>query len=171
MGGGITVESTLGKGSRFRVRLPFGPAEALAEPPINPPAEIPGPAPLAVLVADDSRANLGLMQAYLCRAGHRVVTGASGDEAVAAAEAERFDVILLDLNMPSLDGPGAVRLIRNGTGPNRRTPILALTAGAEEADRVRALASGMDAYLIKPIGEAGLARALAAALTAREMAG
>ena len=72
--------------------------------------------------------------------------------------------------MPEMDGPDAARLIRAGAGPNRRTPILALTAGAEAADRDRALAAGMDAHLTKPIGEAGLLRALAAAVAGRPLA-
>ena len=115
-------------------------------------------------------ANLALIQSYLANAGHRTVTAATGTEAVAAAQAERFDVILLDINMPEMDGPDAARLIRAGTGPNRRTTILALTAGAEAADRDRALAAGMDAHLTKPIGEAGLLRALAAVVAGRPLA-
>ena len=71
--------------------------------------------------------------------------------------------------MPEMDGPDAARLIRAGAGPNRRTPILALTAGTEAADRDRALAAGMDAHLTKPIGEAGLLRALAAAVAGRPL--
>jgi signal transduction histidine kinase/ActR/RegA family two-component response regulator len=174
MGGGITVESTPGEGSCFRVRLPFGPAAAPAELPAQPlgPATVDPVLPsLAVLVADDVRANLALIQTYLTTAGHRTVTAVTGVEAVAAAQAERFDVILLDINMPEMDGPDAARLIRAGPGPNRRTPILALTAGAEAADRDLALAAGMDAHLTKPIGEAGLLRALAAVVAGRPLAG
>jgi signal transduction histidine kinase/DNA-binding response OmpR family regulator len=125
------------------------------------PAVPPSPAPLRVLLAEDNPVNQKLATRLLEKQGHRVVLAPNGKEALAALEREPFDVVLMDVQMPEMDGLEAAALIRRkeeGTG--RRVPIIALTAYALKGDRERCLAAGMDAYLAKPIRPDELARAL-----------
>lgn len=113
-----------------------------------------GQQPLAgtrVLLAEDNPINALLARTLLARAGCSVQVAQDGEAAVAAANAEAFDLIFLDLRMPRLDGLGAARQIRNGGGPCARAPLVALTADAGERERVQALEAGMDDFLTKPI--------------------
>jgi CheY-like chemotaxis protein len=106
---------------------------------------------LRVLVAEDNPVNWRVTKALLeklrCSASH----AATGAEAVRAAQAQAFDVILMDCQMPELDGFAATRAIRAAPGPNARTPILALTANALAGDEQNCHAAGMDDYLAKPV--------------------
>jgi CheY-like chemotaxis protein len=111
---------------------------------------------LRVLVAEDNPINALLVRTLLTRAGCVVTMVQDGEEAVSAAAAARLDLIFLDVRMPRLDGLGAARRIRAAGGANARTPIVALTADASDADRARALASGMDDFVTKPIDAARL---------------
>jgi CheY-like chemotaxis protein len=114
-------------------------------------------ADLRILLAEDNVVNRALATAILEKCGHTLVHAANGREAVAAALRERFDVILMDVQMPDMDGFEATRLIRaaeQSTG--RHTPIAAMTAHAMAGDRERCLAGGMDDYLSKPLQKAGL---------------
>jgi two-component system, sensor histidine kinase and response regulator len=100
--------------------------------------------------------------------GHRVVVAANGREAVAAQEAGGFDLILMDVQMPEMDGLAATAAIRRAeAAAGRRTPIIAVTAHAMEGDRERCLEAGMDDYLPKPIQPARLAALLDRALGPR----
>ena len=106
---------------------------------------------LRILVAEDSPVNQKIMALFLERDGHRVSLVDNGAAAVAALEREQFDLVLMDVQMPVMDGFEATRAIRSlegGTG--ERLPIIALTAHAVEGDRERCLAAGMDDYLSKP---------------------
>jgi PAS domain S-box-containing protein len=108
--------------------------------------------PLRVLLAEDNAINKKLAARILERRGHRVTGATNGREALAAMEAQTFDLILMDLQMPEMDGfeaTAAIRRIQKETG--RHVPILALTAHAMKGDRERCLAAGMDGYLSKPI--------------------
>ncbi|MBL8547269.1 MAG: response regulator [Hyphomonadaceae bacterium] len=106
---------------------------------------------LRVLLAEDNPINALLARTLLTRAGC-VVTGAQdGEEAVSAASTGAFDLILLDIRMPRLDGFAAARMIRAGGGPSAAAPIVALTADAGEAERAHAAKAGMDDFITKPI--------------------
>jgi PAS domain S-box-containing protein len=112
---------------------------------------------LRVLVADDNTANRVLAARIIEERGHHVVSVGSGREAIDSLEEERFDVILMDVQMPGMDGFAATKAIRRKeeqTG--QHAPIIAMTAYAMKGDRERCLAAGMDAYIAKPIRAAEL---------------
>jgi two-component system sensor histidine kinase/response regulator len=118
-------------------------------------------APLRILVAEDSDLNARLYHALLGRAGHRVTLVTTGRDAVLAAAGDRFDVLLLDLHMPELDGFAVIAAIR---GREREIgghlPVVAVTARSRPEDRTRCLAAGMDDFLAKPFAAADLAAAI-----------
>ncbi|MBS0384627.1 MAG: response regulator, partial [Proteobacteria bacterium] len=103
---------------------------------------------------------------FLTRAGCIVVGAQDGEEAVAAAAAAAFDLILLDIRMPRIDGVEAAERIRAGAGPSARAPMVALTADAGDEERMRAMRAGMDDFLTKPI-DASRLLAVAARFTPR----
>jgi CheY-like chemotaxis protein/anti-sigma regulatory factor (Ser/Thr protein kinase) len=116
---------------------------------------------LRVLLAEDNPVNQRLMVRLLERQGHRVVVAADGRQAVAAVDREPFDVVLMDLQMPEMDGLEATARIRaRSPAAGRRLPVVALTARALEGDAERCLAAGMDAHLAKPVRAARLAAVL-----------
>jgi CheY-like chemotaxis protein len=107
--------------------------------------------PLRVLLAEDNVVNQTLAVAMLRKRGHFVVVANDGLEALAALEREPWDVVLMDVQMPQMDGWEATAEIRKKeSGTTRHVPIVALTAHAMREDRERCLAAGMDAYLAKP---------------------
>jgi len=111
--------------------------------------------PLRVLLAEDGHINQVVAVAILEERGHSVRLVEDGLEAIQAHQEEVFDLILMDLRMPNMDGYEATRWIRkNEAGRSMHTPIVALTAGALEGDRERCLAAGMDAHIPKPIDTA-----------------
>jgi signal transduction histidine kinase/CheY-like chemotaxis protein len=116
---------------------------------------------LRLLLAEDNEVNqqvaLGLME----RLGHRIDIVHNGTEAVVAAGREAYDLILMDCQMPELDGYGATKEIRRRENGGRRVPIVAMTASAMKGDRERCLAAGMDDYLTKPINREHLAQVFA----------
>jgi CheY-like chemotaxis protein len=124
-----------------------------------------GPArtqPLTILVAEDNRVNRRVIESLLTRRGHRVVLADNGRLAVDAWRAERFDVILMDVQMPEMDGFEATEAIREREDWSvQRTPIIALTAHAMSGDRERCLGHGMDAYVQKPIDSAEMLSTIA----------
>ena len=127
MHGRLDAESEVGVGSRFIVELPLPAGEPVSAEQETAMPQLP---PMHILVADDVPQNLELMTLVLNRAGHRLVTAGDGDEAVGAFLAGRFDVVLMDMQMPVTDGLEATRRIRaherlNGLAP---TPVIALTA-------------------------------------------
>jgi signal transduction histidine kinase/DNA-binding response OmpR family regulator len=121
---------------------------------------------LRVLLAEDNPVNALLAKTLLARAGCIVTVVHDGEEAVIAASAGAYDLILLDIRMPRLDGVAAAERIRTGTGPSAEVPIVALTADAGEEERVRAFQAGMDDFITKPIDAARLL-AVAARFTER----
>ncbi len=151
MGGSIGVGSTPGHGTTFWFELelevaPPGQVSAAAAP------EVPVIARnLRVLVAEDTPANQIVIRAMLEKLEHRPQIVGNGIEAVAAATAAPFDLILMDVQMPGMDGYEATRRIRALPGAAAQTPIVALTAFAQPSDRDRALRAGMTDYLPKPI--------------------
>lgn len=161
MGGTITVTSLEGRGSRFLVTLPL-PAGKPVEQSTRTVKETPLP-PLTVLVADDAPQNLELLRALLGKRQHRVVTATTGREAVEAFGDEAFDLILMDVQMPDLNGHEATRAIRQLEAERRlpRTPIIALTASVLEEDRQHARQAGMDGFATKPLDLAELTAEMA----------
>jgi CheY-like chemotaxis protein/HPt (histidine-containing phosphotransfer) domain-containing protein len=129
-----------------------------------PSAAGPGPEPegrpaLRVLVAEDSKANQLVAVGMLEKMGHSARLASDGAEAIAAVEGEPFDLILMDVQMPEVDGFQAAAAIRTlEAARGTRTPIVAVTAHAVKGDRERCLAAGMDAYLTKPLRRQELAR-------------
>lgn len=131
-----------------------------------PSAATPAKVGLKVLLVEDHAINQKLALTLLARWGHQVSLAENGQQALEAAERQQFDVILMDMMMPVMDGLEATRLFRQReTG--RRTPIFAMTANALEADRERCIAAGMDNYISKPI-KANVLQAMLAQIVAAE---
>jgi signal transduction histidine kinase/DNA-binding NarL/FixJ family response regulator len=148
MGGALGVESEPGRGSLFWVELPL----PLAAPPKA--AAAPSPRrPRRILVAEDIVANQILVTAILEAHGHVVDVVDDGVAAVSALRRTAYDLVLMDIQMPVMNGIDATKAIRADEGSQRHTPIVALTANASVQDSERCLAAGMDAYVAKPINE------------------
>jgi CheY-like chemotaxis protein len=110
---------------------------------------------LSVLVAEDNAVNQLLVTRLLEKRGHRVMMTANGREALEALAKDRFDLVLMDVQMPEMDGLQATSALRKKEkekGDGIRQPVVALTAHAMKGDQERCLAAGMDGYLTKPIG-------------------
>jgi CheY-like chemotaxis protein len=120
--------------------------------------------PLDILLAEDNPVNVLVARGLLERGGHRVIVATDGRQAVQHAAQARFDLVLMDMQMPELDGLGAARAIRRLPGPVAGVPIIALTANAMPGDAERCLAAGMNAHVAKPIDPPELFAAMAALL-------
>jgi signal transduction histidine kinase/ActR/RegA family two-component response regulator len=155
MGGEITARGRLGEGASFTVVLDLPPA---------PPVTRDG-APLRVLMADDNPTNRRVVELMLEAVGAQVVSVENGAEAVAALEAQVFDVVLMDLQMPVMDGLAAIRAIRaaESAAGSPRLPILVLSANTSAGDLAASSAAGADGHLGKPIKAEALLTAMAAA--------
>ena len=149
MGGTISFSITLGRGSLFSFEIPLERVPAPAEKHAEPAATLPQRA-LDVLIAEDNKVNQQVAQRILSKAGHRVDLADYGRQAVAAARVNEYDVILMDLQMPALDGIAAAREIRQLSGRAGQVPIIALTSHAMAGMREEVIAAGMDDYVSKP---------------------
>jgi len=162
MGGDITVASRLGEGSTFTLSIEGEVVEwSHAEPAEIIDAAIDGGDHMDVLVVEDHPVNRMILEAWMGSAGHRTSTAENGQLAVDLARSQRFDLIIMDVNMPVMDGLTATRLIREGRGVNADTPIVVLSASARIEDHEAGLAAGADAYLNKPIDFRSLANLMA----------
>ncbi len=167
MGGDIEAKSVVGEGATFIVRLPLA---KLAARPVRstdtPPAAKPRPDQTRVLAAEDNAVNQLVLKTLLQQAGLDLIVVSDGVAAVAAWEAEAWDVILMDVQMPEMDGPTATRRIRarEAETGRARTPIVALTANAMAHQVADYLDAGMDGFISKPIEVSRLFAAIEAAL-------
>ena len=186
MGGEIAVESTPGRGTTFRCRIPLqlgdgvslpivhtaeedaasivdDRATTLSQTALSPGQQPPHTPAIRVLLAEDNRINQQVAVAMLRRAGYEVHVAGNGALAVQALLDHTFDVVLMDCQMPEMDGFAATAAIRGreaGDSAHRRIPVIALTANAMRGDRERCLAAGFDDYLTKPFKRQDLVAAI-----------
>jgi PAS domain S-box-containing protein len=154
-GGSVTVASELGRGSRFTVSLPwqgsFAPiAVRDGQPAPKDMTQSVGPILPTILIAEDNETNLTTITDYLVVKGYQVVVARNGIEAIAQIQAVQPALILMDIQMPEMDGLEAIQIIRRQESLPY-IPIIALTALAMPGDRERCLAAGADEYLSKPV--------------------
>jgi CheY-like chemotaxis protein/HPt (histidine-containing phosphotransfer) domain-containing protein len=165
MSGSLCVESVPGVGSTFsfEIMLKDAPAEAL------PGEEAAAPSrgvtqTLRILLVEDNGTNRLIASRMLEHMGHRIDAVADGAEAVRAAKSIPYDLVLMDVMMPEMDGLTATRLIRSETGQVGRTPIIGLTANAERSKEAACREAGMDGFVSKPVTAERLAAAIEAAV-------
>jgi CheY-like chemotaxis protein len=174
MGGELSVASRPGEGSRFSFWVPVSPAPGAAIAPATPHAS---PQPGArVLIVEDNAVNQRLAAALLGKAGYDVRIAGSGAAALDALDGDAFDLVLMDVQMPGMTGLEAASRIRRREAepatsaggsfgrPDRRLPIVAMTAHSMDSDREACLAAGMDAFVPKPIAQAQLLATVASLL-------
>ena len=170
MQGSIAVDSEAGVGSCFYFDLPCRVAAADPEPETLAPPPAPTPAPQTgarILLVEDNAVNQKVATRLLEKQGHHITLAENGLQAVQRLAETDFDVVLMDCQMPEMDGYEATRTIRSGEMGvrNRHVTIIAMTANAMEGDRERTLEAGMDDYLSKPIDARKLNETLARWLT------
>ncbi|MEX3017608.1 hybrid sensor histidine kinase/response regulator [Gymnodinialimonas hymeniacidonis] len=154
MGGELSVQSTIGQGSVFTLRIPLARAKAVAEAASNEIADerLADTAQTKhILVVEDNAINRSVLRDMLERLGHSVTEASDGLDGLHQAQQSAFDLIIMDVSMPVMDGIETARRIRAEAGPNQRTRIVGLTAHGREEYRDRAIRAGMDGFFTKPI--------------------
>jgi CheY-like chemotaxis protein len=157
-GGKVRLTSKIGVGSCFMVAIPykskvFGSSKAMDKIASGAPYALPDSTStnsFLILLAEDNPNNIATISSYLEAKGYRLLLANNGQEAIDLTLSHHPDMILMDIQMPSMDGLEAIRQIRQREGL-RKTPIIALTALAMKGDRERCLAAGADSYLSKPV--------------------
>jgi signal transduction histidine kinase/ActR/RegA family two-component response regulator len=152
MGGDIGVESASGRGSRFwfTVRCQLGRPPVVTALLLQP-ALVLNAADIDILIVEDNPIIRSLVAKLLARRGYEADQVNNGKEALEAVQAKRYGLVLMDMQMPEMDGLSATKAIRNLRGPERNVPIVALTANALVGQRETCLAAGMNSFLTKPI--------------------
>ncbi|CAO3362453.1 ATP-binding protein [Azospirillum palustre] len=172
MGGSIAVDTAPGRGSVFRFTIVAGPGDPSALRRIDAghgtslgeAARVAALPPLRVLAVDDIEVNRDIVRGILERAGHSVALAASGGEAVRMVRDQPFDLVLMDIQMPGMDGLTATRRVRELPGDKGSVPILALTAHASGSSRPECLSAGMNGFVTKPLRPALLFAEMASVL-------
>jgi two-component system sensor histidine kinase TorS len=163
MGGKITLDEETQKGCRIRFALPLaeGDPAAIAPHDIALPVPCPDLGPRAVLLVEDNEVNAIVARSFLEKMGHKVTAVTTGEEAVAQVRQAAFDLVLMDISLPGIDGIEATRRIRRLQEPDRRAvPIVAMSAHVFQNEIARHLDAGMDAFVGKPVSPERLAEAL-----------
>lgn len=168
-GGSVQLESTVDWGSRFTVSLPWLPAYA-GQMPAGQPERLSDESeqvcspPITILLAEDNESAVATTQAGLQHYGFQVVVARNGVEAVTLAAEIQPDLILMDIQMPGINGIEAIHRIRQNHSPLTTTPIIALTALAMPGDRQRCIEAGANEYICKPVGPSSLLKLIDAQL-------
>lgn len=170
LGGTIGVESQPGEGSVFWLRIPVARAAAPTEDQAQLEASAESVSALDILLAEDNDINLQIARDILTRMGHTVQDARNGQEAVDIAGQRTFDLILMDIRMPVLDGLSATQRIREGHGPCRDVPIIAFSANVLPEAKERFAAAGMTGFLGKPLQKSELSELLAQTFGTRRSA-
>ncbi|NBW24338.1 MAG: response regulator [Betaproteobacteria bacterium] len=165
--GDITVQSQVGAGTLFTVRLPLKIVEAPAPNPMVAVASVAVPElahGIRILVAEDHPVNQKFISLLLQRLGHKATLCENGEAALEAFRTDDYELVLMDIHMPVMDGLTATRAIRALPAPRSQVPIIALTADVLQEARDQAKAAGVDAFITKPVTQEDLELAMAAAL-------
>ena len=167
MGGRIAVDTEPGKGSCFSVELPLPRSEAAAQPQAEAvPYGVSGPdRALSILIVEDNVVNAMVVEAFVARMGHEPLVAPTAEEGLSLLEAETFDLVLMDISLPGIDGIEATQRIRAHADPVIRSlPVIAMSAHVFDSEVAQHLQSGMDAFIGKPIAPDGLAETIARVL-------
>jgi len=177
MGGDVTAESEQGRGSTFTLTFMAEAVDAAAPAPVVEQAQLSAVSDdqfrrlrgLRILLVDDNAVNRQVVKLFTAKLSPVFVEAVNGQEALDRLNEDKFDIVLLDVHMPVMDGKEAIRRIRASIEPWRNIPVIALTADAMSGDRERYLALGMSDYVSKPLDQRELTAKLAAALGDRPL--
>jgi CheY-like chemotaxis protein len=164
MGGGIAVRSAPGKGSAFELVIEAEVGDSPGGQALAPPPARALRADLRILVAEDNAVNRRIVEALLSPLGAAITFAGNGVEALEVLQTQAFDVVLMDIQMPLMDGVEATRRLRASGGPNAGAPVIALTANVMEDQCLAYSAAGMDGWAAKPIDARGLLQVIADAV-------